>query len=62
MSVQEQTRAFMFANDSSPVVSGRVIGNGDQGAAYTLQNGMTFTLPLAVARAVVSPYSKWLLS
>lgn len=61
MSVEERARAFMRANDASPVVIGRVIGNGGQGAVYTLENGKVFTLPLDVARAVTEPYPKWLL-
>src|SRR3546814_18484486 len=52
MSVQEQARKFMLANDASPVVAGEVIGNGGQGGRYTLKDGRTFTLPLEVARAV----------
>src|SRR3546814_6185893 len=45
MSVQEQARKFMLANDASPVVAGEVIGNGGQGGRYTLKDGRTFTLP-----------------
>lgn len=59
VSVQQQARAFMRANDASPVIAGEVIGNGGQGGRYTLKDGRVFTLPLEVARAVPEPYPKW---
>ena len=34
---------FMEANETSPVISGRVL-NDDGGACYTLDNGLSFRL------------------
>lgn len=59
MSVQTQARAFMRANDASPVIAGEVIGNGGQGGRYTLANGKVYTLPLDVSRALPENYPKW---
>jgi|GEM_PF-4708531 len=42
--MSDNLKRFIAANRRSPVVSGAVIGNGGQGAHYTLANGKTFTL------------------
>jgi hypothetical protein len=37
-------KQFKLANRHSPVIAGSVIGNGGQGARYTLANRKTYTL------------------
>jgi hypothetical protein len=44
--MRPKTEEFMRANDESPVVAGRAIGDGGKGAVYTLDNGKRFTLGL----------------
>lgn len=46
---------FMAANKLSPVVSGSAIGNGGQGARYTLKNGMRFILSADDCRKIGHP-------
>jgi hypothetical protein len=43
----EKLIAFRAANAASPVVHGRVVGNGGKGAVYTLEDGRRFTLSAA---------------
>lgn len=51
----ENAQNFVKANKLSPVVSGTAIGNGGQGAHYTLRDGRTFTLTAAECRQVGEP-------
>lgn len=53
--MSEQANAFRAANRRSPVVSGAAIGNGGQGAHYTLANGQQFTLNRADCELVGMP-------
>lgn len=43
---------FVEANRISPVVSGKALGNGGQGAAYLLKNGTYFKLTSEECRQV----------
>ena len=57
----EQTSATQFikANDASLVVTGRAIGNGGEGAVYTLKNGQSYRLSVDECRALPEGYPKW---
>lgn len=51
--------AFCALNDASPVIIGQVIGNGGEGATYTLKNGQKILLSGQVCRALPPGYPKW---
>lgn len=59
MTALEQAYEFIEANKQSPVVEGRVIGRGGQGAVYRLDDGRTFRLSADVC-AMVEP--RWKLT
>lgn len=42
--MSQNLQDFIAANAKSPVVAGSVIGDGGEGAFYTLSNGRTFSL------------------
>ena len=48
--MSENLKAFQAANAKSPIVMGSAIGNGGEGAHYTLKNGKRFTLTAAECR------------
>lgn len=50
-----KAEAFIKANESSPVVSGAVIGSGGKGARYTLANGQRFKLTSEECKQIGMP-------
>lgn len=62
MSIQSEARAFMAANDQSPVVEGwahNADNGGGQGGVYVLDDGRRFDLSSDVCRALPEGYPKW---
>lgn len=62
MSVQSEARAFMAANDQSPVIGGwahNASKGGGQGGVFFLDDGRSFDLSRDVLRALPADYPKW---
>lgn len=57
--MRPKTVEFMKANDESPVVAGRAIGEGGQGAVYTLDNGRKFSLGVVTCMELPEGYPRW---
>ena len=55
-------RKFVRANDESPVVAGRAIGEGGKGGVYTLENGNRYPLTVEACRLLPDGYPKWKLT
>ena len=53
-----KAKAFMKANDASPVVSGAARGRG-LGGSYTLEDGKYFVLSLEDCRSLPEGYPRW---
>lgn len=54
----KNVQQFLDANALSPVISGAVIGQGGQGAHYTLENGAVFELSHDDCETIGKP--RWL--
>lgn len=62
MTPTEKAKAFMAANDKSPVVIGAAIGNGGQGGQgghYTLKDKQSFRLSVEDCQSLPEGYPRW---
>lgn len=57
---RQQASDFMLANDKSPVIAGRAIGEGGKGGFYTLADGNVYRMGLQAMQMLPEGYPRWM--